>query len=495
MNKQIFQSFKSLSEIGCAELKHKYKDSPIGLRLIDFLMQTVKPDFKTREAVEYIYKGNKEEEYKVLENRYFKLRKKILDDLQQKPGEVVYNDLPEEEARLNHCKQMIAIGDKKEAYKQLANLEKQCWERNIFELLPTVLDNMIFCNQVNSEVDKNKVLYKKLEKAIELQYDLNRAIMLVRKVYEAFYAEGPGADKEILLAIKELGDKHKGYPRFLMFYHYVSVSYKLSSMDYASNMQVISRHLSDFRKLYDKNPMVPVIIYKSGYDKLFHFNYNQITAFYHTNRTEFEEAHTSLKEMWNMVGSGSPLFKSYRSDPLHFNMFTIQCVTGRYREALETLDAFSSFVRDTGPIEKMALINMLKGVLYLTAYPQTFRLDRNYLREQVDEYIKLLKRKGDNVMLPLAQAVVFKMEFFLLLNNYKEAAKLITDEKVRLYLKSINSYGLFDELFTAIKSEDKKKLNSLEERISQQKYKAVKIDEFLTLNWLIKYIKSIGLNF
>lgn len=253
MNKELYKAYKDLSQVQQTNLKHKFKDSPLVLRFIEFLAENTEPDFKTAKAVAYIYKGvPKEEEYKVLENRYFKLRKKLFDALSQKGNEVTREDLPEEEALLNHCKHMIAIGNKREAYKLLTNLEKICWERNIFELLPSVLDNMIFCNQGFNELNKNKVLYKDLEKAIELQYDMNRALMIIRQVYEAFFTKGHGADKSLLATLKELADKHRDYPRFIMAYHYVSVSYKLSSMDYANNMQVISRHLSEFKAMYQK---------------------------------------------------------------------------------------------------------------------------------------------------------------------------------------------------------------------------------------------------
>jgi hypothetical protein len=488
MNKELYQSYTNLSEIAKTDLRNKYKASPIGLRLIDFLEKVKKPDFKTTEAVAYIYKKDKDEKYSVLENRYFKLRKKIYDNLN---GEQVapLSALPEEEAVLNRCKQMIANGEKKEAYKLLAGLEKVCWKKNIFELLPAVLDTMIFCNQGFNQIEKNTSLYKKQEEAITLQYDLNMAIMYTRQMYEVFFAKGTNWDKELSEALKVLGDKHKAYPRFIMLYHYASVSYKLTSMDYADNMQVISRHLTEFKKLYEQNPGVPIVIYKTGYDKLFHFHYNQITALYHTNKAEFEEAYMAVYEMWNMVNSGDPFFLMYKTDSLYFNMFAMQCVTGRYRDALETCNAFSVFVKDTGRLDTMPMINSLKGLLYVMAYPQTFKLDVAYLLDQAEEYIRTLKKKGDNVHFPLAQAMLVKTELFIIQADYKNAAKLLNDVQVMQYLKASNTLNHFMELLTSLKNGSKQGLHEWEKRVAQQKYKATKIDEILALNWLISFVK------
>ena len=488
MNKQLCQYYATLSEIAKTDLRNKYKDSPIGLRLLGFLEKLEKPDFKTTEAVAYIYKESRDEKYSVLENRYFKLRKKILDELDNKQGSSL-NELPGEEAELNHCKQMIANGKKKEAYKLLTALEKDCWEKNLFELLPPVLDNMIFCNQGFNQVDKNTPLYKKLEEAIALQYDLNMAIMYTRQMYEVFFAKGTKWNKELSESLKALGDKHKAYPRFIMLYHYVSVSYKLTSMDYADNMQVISRHLTEFKKLYEQNPGVPIVIYKTGYDKLFHFHYNQITALYYSNKAEFEEAYMAVREMWNMVHSGDPLFLTYKIDSLYFNMFAMQCITGRYRDAYETCNAFTVFVKDTGRPDIMPMINTLKGMLYVMAYPQTFKLDAAYLLEQADEYIKILKKKGDNVHLPMAQAMFVKMQLYIIRTEYKHAAKLIDDAQIVQYLDAIKAQTFFAELLTCLKNDTKQALPQLEKRVAQRKYKAVTIDELLALNWLSGFIK------
>lgn len=491
MNKEIYEVYHNLTDTRKAGLRNRYKDSPLVLKFMDFLAGADEPEFRNAEAVQFIYgKKSGDEKYSVLENRYFKLRKKVYDELCSKADSATHNEqLPEEEALLNRCKQLIATGDKKEAYRLLTGLEKQCWERNIFELLPTVLDNMIYCNQGFNELDKNKPLYKKLEEAIELQYDLNRALMYIRQVYEAFFLEGPGAEKSLLLALKELGDKHKDYPRFIMLYHYVSVSYKLGSMDYAGNMQVISRHLAEFKRLYGEHPFIPIVIYKTGHDRLFHFHYNQITTFYHTNRGEFEEAYHSTKEMFNLALSGDPLFRTYKTDSLYINMFAIQCVTGRYNDALDSCGNYTAFIKQTGRIDKLSMANMMRALLYVMAYPQTLKMDGAYLLEQAGKYIAELKRGGDNIQLPLAQAMLVKTQMYMLQGDYKKAVKMMDDPMLPEYLESIKAKAVFGELLQALAEGNVNAESEIQKRVTQLRYKAIKIDEFMIFKWLNDFIE------
>src|SRR6266571_523697 len=112
MNKTLFDSIKKLSATERSELRFKLKDSPVGLSFIDFFEQCTNRNFKNRDAVEHIYKEEIDvKPFSVLENRFFKLRKKITDEfLNSNAGESGL--LPEEELELHHCKQLIRDNDK-----------------------------------------------------------------------------------------------------------------------------------------------------------------------------------------------------------------------------------------------------------------------------------------------------------------------------------------------------------------------------------------------
>src|ERR1051326_2265703 len=78
MNKQLFDSYKKLAETEKAEMRFRLKDSPVGLSFIEFLDKCNNRNFRNSDVVQHIYKDELDKKpYAVLENRFFKLRKKI----------------------------------------------------------------------------------------------------------------------------------------------------------------------------------------------------------------------------------------------------------------------------------------------------------------------------------------------------------------------------------------------------------------------------------
>ena len=314
MNNILLETYRNLPEIQRTGLKKKYADSPIGIKMLQFLTTCSGTDFKTQDAVKAVYKNDDSVAYNVLENRFFKLRKKISDDINNLAGSERLQLQAEEEAILGECKYLISTGEKKEAMKKLAELEKLCWERNIFELLPAIIDNLIFCNQSFNMIEKNKELYRKMEEANALLYDINRVNTLSRQVYDVFITRGLTHAKPQFNSLKELAEKNKKYPRFIMCYHYMSMYYKASAPEYFKNMQVVSRHLTEFKKLYAVYPQMPMMNYRANYSKHFHFHFNQVTALFHNTRCEFEEAYQCVKKMWELAQSSDSVYKQYRTE-------------------------------------------------------------------------------------------------------------------------------------------------------------------------------------
>src|SRR5687768_12794124 len=144
MNKELYDSFKKLGETAKAEIKFRLKDSPVGLQLFDYLEKCTNRNFKNRDIVENIYKEELQSTpYQVLENRFFKLRKKFMEEYSGNASPDM-GLLAEQERALLLCRQLLNNNEIEAAYQQLAALEKECREKNIFELLPSVIDQMIF---------------------------------------------------------------------------------------------------------------------------------------------------------------------------------------------------------------------------------------------------------------------------------------------------------------------------------------------------------------
>jgi len=486
MNPVLVDTYKKLSETQKTELHQKHKDSLVMLRLHDYLGQLTTADFKTSDAVTYVYKGS-HEDYRVLENRYFKLRKKLIDDMQSLSGSAAPQQLPEEEAILNQCKYLLTSGDKKEAYKKLTALEATCWERNIFELLPAILDTIIFCNQAFNELAKNKDAYKRMEKAIALQYDVYRVNMLSRQIYDVFYTQGLKYAKPQYTALKELAEKNKEYPRFLMCYHYMSLYYKASAPEYIDNMQVVSRHLTELKRLYAVYPHMPMMNYRANYSKHFHFHFNQIAAFFHNNRCEFEDAYQAVKKMWDMTQSSDTTYKQYKTEAIYFNYISMQCITGRYKDALDTCTKYVDFIKGNNHLDRLPFINMLKLVTYLNAFPQTFKLDAAYLHEQADEYIKYVK-KQENIEIPLSHAMFYKAMLYLTEGKVEKAKTILLKQDIRAALKELAVSDIVDDMVkTASTGANSTRLMELAKKIQLAKAKTSKSEAYQLLQIMGNY--------
>ncbi len=493
MNKEIYDLYKKLNATEKAELNFRFKNSPLAIQFLNFLEGCNNRNFKTTEIVSFIYSNDNNESYSIFENRYFKLRKKINDEIQNITSSVDSEKtlLAEEEKKLFVARNMALAENKESAYKQLLELEKECWKKNIFELLPTTIDLLIFLNQAFNKNEKNKELYLRYEKANELLYDIQKVSLNTRIIYEINYEKGIKYAQKNLNILKDLSLKNKDYPRFSMCYHHVSLYYKLGSPQYYGEMQVVSRHMSQFKKLFAENPFVPLINYRANYVKYQYFHFAQSTMFYHFNRCEFQDALTSIQEVWNLAHDHNSVFKAYKTESLYSNMFTLQCMAEKYDEALATTDLFISFLKENKQIDKLNFAYTQKAKIYSDIFPNTKRIkvDKNFLVNQLDEYIKKVK-KENNLLMPYDQALVLRIRFYLIEKNYKKAKELFNYKVVKYYFNQVNLYELYKEFIEIIISSSIDKRHHfiiLTKKATQLKYKMRTPSEYLNINWLINF--------
>ncbi len=495
MNKKLYDDFKKLNEIESSELNFKFKDSPVGLKLIDFLKNCTNRNFKNSDAVSFIYAESREKsEYAVLENRYFKLRKKIHDELLKSTSDNQTGEfLTKEQLVLYRNKNLTSGTNKEGAYKELMELEKECWKKNIFELLPDIIDQLIFLNQSFNRLERNVVLFERLEKAINLQYDIYRCQFISRKLYEINYTKGIKFAKNELATIKELSEKNKEYPRFLMCYHHISLYYKLGSQDYLHFQQVVSRHLTAFKKLFAKNPEIPLLSYKVNYTKFQHFHFNHITMFYHFNRCEFNEAYHFMKDSWDLVHNNDSVLKMYKTESLYFNLATSQCMASRFTEANDTINLFVAFLKENNQFDKLSFAYVQKARIVSDTYPQTFKMDFNFLLDQVDEYLKKVK-KAENVLASFEDTLALKIKLLIIKQEYEKASKILVERDIRTYLEQVGVHDLMVELIQVLEgsaSVKNKLLDDLSKKVQQRRHKATTPGDFMHLNWIQNHIKYL----
>lgn len=494
MNREVYDTYKKLSDTERAELIYKYKNSPTASRFIGFMDRQKNPDFRSAAAIEAIYAEEKEKTaYAVLENRFFKLRKKILDELESGKNNDVSQMHTEEELAFLKAKHLIATENKEAGYRQLTELERICQEKNIFELLPAVIDQLIFCNQSFNRLDNNVPLYEKQKKAIELQADMNRCCMTARRIYEINFTVGMKKAKKELAFLRSLSVRHKGYPRFLLCYHHVSAYYKLGSRDYASETQVLSRHLTAFKKLQSLYPQIPLLTYKVNYAQLQHMHFNNMVMSYHFNRCEFEETYQIMHTLAKQMDDENSIFKTHKTEAFYYNLITAQCMTHRYAEAFETVTAFSNYLKANQQTDRLVFANALKARIYTEIYPQTFRMDPVFLLEQTEEQIRIL-RKTNNLMASLDQLLVLRIKLLVIAGSYKKAAQGLKEPVAAEYLGSLNLYEPFEQLLLILSGDGAgrvKKLQELSRAVTLLRHRSTQPAQYMHIYWLLHYIKYL----
>jgi len=494
MNKYVYDSYKKLSDTERSELVFKFKNSPTVIRFIDFIERSGNPHFKTTVAIDAIYGDEKESTaYAVLENRFFKLRKKIQDEMEQSRNKDVSQMHPEEELRFLKAKHLIATENKETGHKQLIELEKTCWEKNIFELLPSIIDQIIFCNQSFNRLDANIPLYAKQKKAIGLLADMQTCCMVARRIYEINFTKGVKHAKKELTYLRNIATKHRQYPRFLLCYHHVSAYYKIGSKDYTMDMQVLSRHLTAFKKLQSKYPLIPLLTYKVNYVQTQHMHFGLMVMSYHFGRCEFEETYGIMKEFAILMEDENSIYKTHKTESFYYNLITAQCMTQRYQEAFETIGNYIAYLKTNQQTDKLVLANSMKARIYTEIYPQTFKMDPAFLMEQIDEYIKVL-RKADNMMVSLDQTLVMKIRLLIIAGNYGKALQSIKEPVVMHYLTSFNMYEPYLQLIRILldnSSQKQKKLQELSKAVQSLRHRSKVPAQYLHTFWLHKYLKYL----
>lgn len=446
MNKELYDAFAKLDEVAKAEVKQKLKDSPIGLRLFEFLSGCRNRNFRNREVVETIYHDQLAgTEYNVLENRYFKLRKKFFEEYFT--VKVVKDEfLADEELELIRIRKLLHKNEKDAALHALTALEKECWEKNIFELLPTIIDHLIFCTQLLNKFDSTGDLYKRMNEATGLQAAIYKVIALARRVYDINFHKGISYAKHELAEMKNIAQKHKEYPRFMMCYHHVSLYYKLGSSEYIEDMQVISRHFGKVKEFFRDHSLMPIISYRRNYNLYQQMHYRQMTTFYHYNRCEFEEAYIMMKEFWNNIFNQPEIYGMYKSASIFFNYFNCQRATRRYAEADETVNEFITFLKENKNTSALPYAYTLKAIIYADAWPQNLGMQPALLKARVDEYMREVK-DDSNVQTSYGEALLIKARLLFLEKEYAKALQLARKPEAEKFMEDSSMKTAFSAFF------------------------------------------------
>src|ERR1041385_5871622 len=184
MNSLLQNRYNELGKEEIFLLRKRISDSPRALLLFDFLEKRKEKKINTNDAVDFIYKGDSEK-FEVVRNRFFKLRKQVIDLINDSGKSSSANGmllLPLEE-KLYRCRQLISENHFQLAKNELRQLIAECREANIFEILPEAIGQLIYCNMAMNVLKENEKLLTELNEASSLLNDLRQMQVLSRKIY------------------------------------------------------------------------------------------------------------------------------------------------------------------------------------------------------------------------------------------------------------------------------------------------------------------------
>jgi hypothetical protein len=480
------EKFSKLSALQKDKLRSEFKNSPLMLKLLEFLEKQKETNFSSHNCIKQVYGIDLNAPgYKTVENRFFKLRKKLIDALSGNNEANTQTHNLDEEMELRGCIELFNKGEKTLAYKRLEELEKRCWKKNIFELLPRIIDRLVFCNQSFNRIEDNKPIYKRYDEAVKLNATVLQVLKKVRQVYEINYEKGISHAKSELRFIKKMADTNPKYPRFEFIYHHLSLYYKLGSAQYIDKMQVLGKHHAALKKIYKDHGNM-TIFYTPNYEYYQEVHLKEISMFYLYNKLDFEEAYKESCELKKFISDNN----APKAESFFYNAFRAELAAGHYSDAKQTLDEYAAVLRKNNQNDRLPFLYTLQMMLYVYAYPKIKIENISYVEKLFEQYIKWAE-KNKNLITPYEEALIVKAGFNHITGKQDETMQILKEKNIGNYFESKDLYHLF-VLFNRFFAGDKKIISSqaeLKNKITALKYKVLTPNSVLLLKRMSEFIQ------
>lgn len=452
MNNYLRDTYHKLPSVSRDKLRREFAGAPRMLLLLDLLEQSADRKFGVHEAVAHIYADEQHaESFDVLRNRFFKLRKKLTEALEQRTSASAEDKnssaavlLLPLEAEYYRCRTLIQNNHFQEARKRLEKLIAECWEKNIFELLPDAINHVIFCNFTMNVFRDNDRLFADYERASELLASLNQQRICARRAYEKAIHYQYDKVRPFIARMKTIALQHKEYPRFELYYQFSA--FTIGSSSYGNDIRVLARHQNRVKELMKKYPDIPSGQYEVNAYELMQYYMVMAEGFYAYQRGDAEECYRCFVESWR-IAETTPNFRIRKSDSQYSNRIVIEIATGRYREALKTADAMLDFMKDQKEEGRRLKAYAEIMQVYTFAYPALTAPDPEFLLSKVNEYIRLLRAEKP---IHYNETILTKAVFLMITGKTKELMKFRKDpdfqgafavEEALPYMEIINAVG------------------------------------------------------
>lgn len=488
MNPVLQNRFTQLGKEEIAGLRHRLRDSPRLLRLIQLLESRKDKKLNTVEMVRFVYEGEAEP-FEVLRNRFFKLRKQLLGLLE--PGNPDESSAPVMllpfEKKLLDCRRLIAENHFQVAQRELRNLLSELRTLNIFELMPETISQLVFsCMSLNQLKDVNRYT-DELEEANRLLEDFRRMQVCARRAYLAtFRVKGTDWTK-IRQQLRRLSQEYPQWPRFRLYYHFIVFTHSASYPE--SNPVSLVRHLSAMRRLMEKHPGMPGSQYELHATALMEFYILAGEAALLFNKGEIEASYRKHAQAWE-IQDRIPNLRSRRSESHYTNKIAIEVATRRYKEALRTAEEFIEFQKEQRQEEKRLLGYAEIAMIYTYAWPHLVCPNADFIIRKLKEYIALLRKNESDT---LTGAMATLAIFYFLNGDWKNAARLSSEKIVSGFFTG-SGMDFFNRLLRFNPATDSKQIEmfqaEIRERLTRENHAGIHYSLLSARNLLNKLLKE-----
>lgn len=317
----------------------------------------------TNKALSFIYAQELAEGLgrELLLNRFYKLcekAKELLTDCFKNTSA----GLSAAEKELHFASFLVAQKQYSQAVQRLKELEKTCWEQNLFELLPSVYEQLLQTVQGVEPLDKTSLegYYAQRKNAIQLR---NQLEIFWNYAYELQLQ--PENYNEVLKQIRERLKLLKPYPRFELIYHYLAIRAGVLLEVVNNNPKsALSRHFNQLRQILKKHPQLPLLgLSMHQRDELMVRMLNAEVLFWYAraDKPKIKQAVEQLLELPNLF--------SYCTERDLFNLCLMTIQSKFFAQARRLLDLLAQFQEMQYAHESDAPWQYFELVWYCKQYP------------------------------------------------------------------------------------------------------------------------------
>lgn len=454
MNEEVLRLYQNLESSRKKHLEEIFQESPKTLLFIEFLANCDKR-FKTPKAVNFIYKEELEElPYTTLVNRYYKLRQSLKEWLlaQLKHSSVCFTA---EEQELAFLRLLVVKNQFAYALDLLKNLEKKCWEANLFEILPEVLQLIIRC--IRSVLKYDDPQRKEYQEKFKLAIDLLEILQTMQYKFQYIYSH-PDEYQSIIASLRREIKKHKQYHRFTLLYHYIAFSTGVFLPEISTKSRnALSRHINQYEKLSQKHKNTPITYFEPYHREKIEIDLCLRQAMFDQSRLLFKRALKEAKKHQELTQKYDFLHPP-RSENRYLNLIYVAICGEGFDFALKLLKELELFYEEQELDHSPLRLHMEYMNVYNNAFPSKRCPNPKELEQGMLAYIEHLRKvyKGDESKYLWALAVL--MDFHIIHLNIDEAERLLQNKQVKKLHQELGIWETTHLVVDALARKDRTRL-------------------------------------